>query len=213
VAGNFLMLLHGEIENSTQLSEDGFIVMMAEPTWRLFIAALKEQKPFTCRTGGERISEVSLQFREYRYVSPFGRTYQTESGGTFNIYRPSPGAKSHVGLSELQNVEVQQIQLLTAQNEIFQAISTEALSDYISEACAVIDDAMEGVVHRGEEFSVQFRLAPNSQPLVQLAVRADDPQAFPSQTAQLLVDRLNSLPAPAVTQHEVRLEVRLTFPT
>jgi hypothetical protein len=212
VAGNFLMLLHGEIKNSTQLSEDGFIVMMAEPTWRLFIAALKEQKPFTCRTRGERISEVSLQFREYRYVSPFGRTYQTVSGGAFNIYRPSPGAKSHVGMSELQNVEVQQIQLLTAQNEIFQAISTEALGDYISEACAVIDDAMEGVVHCGEEFFVQFRLAPNSQPLVQLAVRADDPQAFPSQTAQLLVDRLNSLPAPAVTQHEVRLEVRLTFP-
>ena len=50
---------------------------------------------------------------------------------------------------------------------------------------------------------------------VQLASwrRADDPQAFPSQTGQLLVDRLNSLPAPAVTQHEVRFEVQLTFPT
>jgi hypothetical protein len=71
---------------------------------------------------------------------------------------------------------------------------------------------MEGVVHRGEEACVQFRLAPSTQSVIQLAVRPPDPQAFPSQTAQQLLDRLNTLPAPAVTKHELRFEVRFTFP-
>jgi hypothetical protein len=212
VAGNFLMLLHGEISNSTQLIEDGFIVMMAEPTWHRFDDALKAQKPFTCRTEGEHISEVSLQLREHRYASPFGGIYQSESGGVFQPYRPTPGAKSQSGMPPLQNVEVERIQLLSAQKEIDQAISAETLALYTGELCAVIDDAMEGVVHHGEELAVQCRLAPNIQPLVQLAVRPDDPQAFPAQTAQLLVDRLNALPAPAVTRHQICFELRFIFP-
>jgi hypothetical protein len=76
----------------------------------------------------------------------------------------------------------------------------------------VIDDTMEGVVHRGEEACMQFHLAPSTRPVIQLAVRPADPQTFPSQTARLLLDRLNALPAPAVTRHELRFEVRFTFP-
>jgi hypothetical protein len=210
VAGNFLMLLHGEVADDAQLREDGFVVMMAEPTWRRFTAALQAQEPFTCRTDGGRIREVSLQISKNRYVSPFGEAYQGE--GTFRTYRSSPGAQPPQRAQELHNIEVQQVPLLSAQYQFSQAISTEALARYIGEACAVIDDAMEGVVHRGEEACVQFRLAPSTQPLVQLAVRPADPQAFPSQTAQLLLDRLHSLPAPAVTRHELRFEVRFTFP-
>lgn len=210
VAGNFLMLLHGELANEAQLREDGFAVMMAEPTWGLFTAALKAQEPFTCRTEGGHINEVSLQLSQHRYLSPFGEVYQGE--GTFRTYRSPPGAKPAQETQELHNIEVQQIPLLSAQCQFSQAVSTEALAAYIGEACAVIDDTMEGVVHRGEEACVQFRLAPSTQPMIQLAVRPADPQAFPSRTAELLLDRLNSLPAPAVTRHELRFEVRFTFP-
>jgi hypothetical protein len=213
VAGNFLLLLlHEDVANHVQLREDGFAVLMAGPTWRLFTAALTEQRPFTFRTDGEPISQVSLQLSENRYASPLGGIYQTESGGTWKPYRPSPSAKSPEGIPELHHVKVEHIRLLSAQHEFSQAISTETLGDYIREACAVIDHVMDGVAHRGEELCVQFHLAPNTQPLVQLAVRADDPQAFPSQTAQLLADRLNSVPAPAVAWHELRFEVLFAFP-
>jgi hypothetical protein len=210
VAGNFLMLLHGELTNDAHLREDGFAVMMAEPTWRQFTAALKAHEPFTWRTDDEHISEVSLQPGENRYVSPFGEVYQGE--GPFRTYRSSPRAQPAQGTQKLHNIEVQQIPLLSAQYQFSQALSTEALAAYIGEACTVIDDTMEGVVHRGEEACVQFRLAPSTQPMIQLAVRPPDPQAFPSRTAQLLLDRLNTLPAPAVTKHELRFEVRFTFP-
>jgi hypothetical protein len=174
VAGNFLMLLHGEVANDAQLREDGFVVMMAEPTWSLFTAALKAQEPFTCRTEDGRISEVSLQLSQNRYVSPFGEVYQGE--GTFRTYRSSPGAQPPQGTQELHNIAVQQVPLLSAQYQFSQAISTEALAAYIGEACAVIDDTMEGVVHRGEEACLQFRLAPSTQPLIQLAVRPTGPK-------------------------------------
>jgi hypothetical protein len=59
---------------------------------------------------------------------------------------------------------------------------------------------------------VQFRLASSTRPVIQLAGRPADPQAFPCQTAQLLLDRFNALPAPAVIWHELRFQVRFTFP-
>jgi hypothetical protein len=88
----------------------------------------------------------------------------------------------------------------------------QALSQYLNEACAVIDSVMAGVTHDLEEACVEFRLAPGSPPSVRLAVRPGDSQAFPSETGQLLVATLNALPSPAVTRHELRFEARLTFP-
>jgi len=101
---------------------------------------------------------------------------------------------------------------INAEKEVDQAVSIKTLALYIGELCAVIDDALEGVVHHGEELAVQCRIAPGIQPLVELAVRPDDPQAFPTQTVRLLADRLNALPAPAVTRHQIRFELRFTFP-
>jgi hypothetical protein len=72
VAGNFLMLVNGEVADEAHQREDGFVVMMAEPTWRAFTAAVKERQPFTCRPEGNSIGQVSLQLERRRCTSAFG---------------------------------------------------------------------------------------------------------------------------------------------
>jgi hypothetical protein len=66
------MLVHGDVADEAHQREDGFVVMMAQPTWRAFTAAITEQQPFTCRTEGNSISQVSLQLKKSRYTSAFG---------------------------------------------------------------------------------------------------------------------------------------------
>jgi hypothetical protein len=212
VAGNFLMMAHGHVGDQAQLTEDGFVVLMTEATWHLFVAALAAQESFSWRTEDQRISEVTFELRQNACTSPFGERYAPEAGDFFRRYGPSPGAAPSPGNQELQNVEVQLIRLLSSQREFAEATSMEALSQYLDQACAVIDNVMEGVEHNLEEACVQFRLVPDSQPSVRLAVRPADSEAFPSQTGQLLVAKLNAVPAPAVTRHELRFEARLTFP-
>jgi hypothetical protein len=213
VAGNFLMMGHGHVSDEAQLTEDGFVVWMTEATWHLFIAALAAQESFSWRTEDRRITEVTLELRQTTYTSPFGARYRTEAGGLVRRYGLSPGAAPSPESQELHNVEVQLIRLLSSQHEFAEATSTEGLGHYLDQACAVIDNVMAGVEHNLEEACVQFRLAPDSRPSVRLAVRPADSAAFPSQTGQVLVEKLNAVPAPAVTRHELRFEARLTFPT
>ena len=205
VSGNFLVIGHDRVTPTAGPLEDGFGITVPDRLWEQLLASIKAGRPFRWDAGGEAVQEVNLRFVATEYVSPFGEVYRSK--GAFHEYMsnspPSGDSPSP------HNIALEEVVLLSDQNQFDKAVATRHLAEFIHEAELAIDDALEGVVHGCEEMVVEFRLAPNQPTSTRIAVR---PDAMPSSTAERLMDRMRTLPVPPVRHHELRFQLVLRFP-
>jgi hypothetical protein len=203
---NFLIIAHGRLDPLARLMEDGFSLVLPDRMWHQLLDALQAGEPSTWILPGPDARELALVMQARDHVSPFG-TYRTD--GVFQTFAPDPFA-SGATRRELLNVEVVGLTLLSSEQEIAEATTAEALAGYVRDAEQVIDDALDGVEHGCTDMLVEFRLEPDRPPYASLAIR---PDAMPEATGQVIVDRLNALPAPKVRKREVRFQLTMRFPS
>jgi hypothetical protein len=194
LAGNFLVLAHGDIADATQFLEDGFAVMLAEPTWQRLLGALRAKKPVTWRSTGY-VTEVSLDLYHRTHASPFVDT------GPENFVTYSPDQLyPRAGERRLRNAELDRTVLLTDQRTLAAAVTAEALAGYLHELELAVDDELEGVEHGCAEIAAFVQIPAG------VAITAQ-PDTLPAAAAERLVRRLNAVPAPPIEGVVVQLEV------
>ncbi|GIF00643.1 hypothetical protein [Paractinoplanes rishiriensis] len=194
LAGNFLVLAHGDVADETRFLEDGFAVMVAGPTWQRLIDALRAKKPVTWRASGY-VTEVSLDLHRRTHTSPFVDTGRED----FMTYSPDQ-LYPRAGERRLRNAELDRTVLLTDQRTIAAAVTAEALAAYLHELELAVDDELEGVEHGCEEIAVFVQLPVG----VSMAAR---PDVLPVRVGERLVRRLDEVPAPPIEGVMVQLEV------
>jgi hypothetical protein len=198
LAGNFLVLAHGDIADETRFLEDGFAVMMAEQTWQRLLGALRAKEPATWRATGY-VTELSLDLYHRTHTSPFVDTGR----GDFEIYAPDQLYPRTREL-RLRNAEIDRTVLLTDQRTIASAVTAEVLAAYLRELELVVDDELEGARHECEEIAALVQLSPGGRTDISIAAR---PGVLSPTTVDRLQRRMNAVPSPPIEHAIVRLEV------
>jgi hypothetical protein len=198
--GSFLLLAHGDVEAEASALEDGFGVVLPNTLWGQLLAAVERREPFHLPVQGKLVTELALRLTSRSHVSPFGEWHADE--GEFHLYRPQPVGPD---TRRLHNVHLERLVMLMSTAELFAAIDEIAeLSLLVDDACAIVDDALEGAGSAWGELVANLRVVPADGVHAQVAVRDADVAEKP---LQALVNRLDSLPSLPGLRREVHFEL------
>jgi hypothetical protein len=203
---NFLAIIHGDIDPTVVLREDGYALMLSERLWNQFLAALEEGRSLVWDVPDGEVREIQVKLPPNEYHSPFGEIFSSE--GAFASYSPAPSDRPPTRVtSKLHNVRMDKVVLLTPQHEIGQAIPIADLAAAIDDVMLAVDDHLDGVTHDYSQIVIQVTLAPNRPADIRVGGRTRDKAPVP--LGQTIANRVADVRFPSVARFEVRFQIFL----
>jgi hypothetical protein len=194
VSATYVILMAGGERDSGKLIEDGFVLQLTETSWGQVRGALERGKPLSLPLGE---TQLEIEWIPTTYDDPIGHaTYHAPLG--FDTYKPSQPALPSTG-----PIALEQVVLLTPNDEMPRHLSVEALAKFVqlitatvtTEATATPAKQAAGMMldFTGDDQNKTFKLA--FKP------------AIPSPFAERLQARLDKLTPPPMQNGPIHFQV------
>eukprot|EP01121_Diplochlamys_sp_Union-15-3_P003732 TRINITY_DN13667_c0_g1_i1.p1 TRINITY_DN13667_c0_g1~~TRINITY_DN13667_c0_g1_i1.p1 ORF type:complete len:477 (-),score=96.69 TRINITY_DN13667_c0_g1_i1:25-1455(-) len=197
LAGSFVTFVPGQKVDRVMIYEDGFFVMLTDPSWYAFRQYLPTKKGMKVQSDVKGL-DFEIFWHEIQYVNPLdGSVYGTNKG-----WYPQTSTDS-VGSEENKSISLVDVLLLTDEKEVKQNISPEVLSKYITGTASIIETTLIAKEWTKDcKLTVQVTFGPAKKLSVEF--QTDPPKQLEEAEITSLLNHISIVPMPTVKRSDIK---------